>query len=81
MSGSVEFENGNWEMLKHFVKRNDFLAVVSEICLDKNDDDLVKKNLVKLFPKMNYSIMHRSGEILKPIIKDFISTIETITKK
>jgi DNA-binding transcriptional LysR family regulator len=45
---SVEFENGNWEMLKHFVKENDFVAVVSTVCLDKNDTDLVTNCMVNI---------------------------------
>lgn len=80
LCGSVEFENGNWEMLKHFVKKNDFVAIVSTLCLDKNDDDLVIKNLANFFPKMSYSIMHRNGEILKPIVREFIGAINEVAK-
>jgi len=75
IKGSVEFENGNWEMLKHFVKEGNFAAVISTICLDKNDSDLVAKNLSQFFPKMNYSVMRKNGYIAKPIIKDFTDTI------
>jgi LysR family cys regulon transcriptional activator len=81
LSGSIEFENGNWEMLKHFVKKNNFVAIVSAICLDKNDDDLVIKNLAKFFPKMSYSIMHKNGELLKPIVKNFIAAINEAAKE
>lgn len=81
LQGSVKFENGNWEMLKHFVKKNEFVAVVSAICLDKNDDDLVSKNLAKFFPKMNYLIMHKRGEILKPIVSDFMNTVQSISNR
>jgi DNA-binding transcriptional LysR family regulator len=78
--GSVEFENGNWEMLKHFVKENDFVAITSTICLDKNDHDLATSNLAKFFPKMSYSVMRKNGVLLKPIVKDFISAIEEVAK-
>jgi DNA-binding transcriptional LysR family regulator len=81
LDGSIEFENGNWEMLKHFVKENNFVAVVSTVCLDKNDRDLVTKNLTHFFPKMGYVVMHRKGEILKPITKSFIATIKETSKK
>lgn len=81
LSGSVEFENGNWEILKHFVKKNNFVAIVSTVCLDKNDDDLAIKNLAKFFPKMGYSIMHKNGELLKPIVKNFISAINEVDKE
>lgn len=75
---SVEFENGNWEMLKHFVKENDFVAVVSTVCLDKNDTDLVTKNLSQFFPKMSYSIMYKNGNLLRPTVKNFIDAINEV---
>lgn len=81
LQGSVEFENGNWEILKHFVKENNFVAMVSTLCLDKNDDDLVIQNLSHLFPKMSYTIALRSGKILKPIVQDFIGSVTTISKQ
>ncbi len=81
LKGSVEFENGNWEMLKHFVKENDFVALVSTICLDENDKNLAIKNLSNFFPKMNYSMMHKNGMILKKITQDFIAIIDEFTKK
>ena len=80
LGGAVEFENGNWEMLKHFVKQNDFVAIVSELCLDKNDDDLVVKNLANFFPKMSYSILHKKGELLKPLVTSFIAAIDKVAK-
>lgn len=80
LRGSIEFENGNWEMLKHFVKDNDFVAVVSTICLDENDKNLVTKNLSKFFPKMNYSIIHKNGVILRSSVKDFITAINQFSE-
>lgn len=76
LAGSIEFENGNWEMLKHFVKENNFAAIVSTICINKNDSDLVVKNLSNLFPKMNYLIGLRSGQSVKPIVQNFIDVIK-----
>jgi LysR family cys regulon transcriptional activator len=81
IKGSIEFENGNWEMLKHFVRENNVAAVVSSICLDKNDSDLEIKNLSKFFPKMSYSIIHRRGGYLKPIIRNFIAAAQEATQK
>lgn len=80
LEGSVEFENGNWEILKHFVRENNFVAIVSTICLDKNDSDLVVKNLSQLFPKMSYSIALRSGQMIKPIVQDFINAVNEEAK-
>ncbi len=77
IKGSIEFENGNWEILKHFVANGNFAAVVSTICFDKNDENLIAKNLSKFFPKMTYKIGHKKGEILKPAIKDFIDSLKT----
>jgi len=72
IQGSIEFENGNWEMLKHFVKENDFVAVVSTICLDKKDDDLTAISLANFFPKMSYSIAVSNGKPTTAIVKNFI---------
>lgn len=74
IKSSVEFENGNWEILKRFVKDNNFIAVVSEICISK-DDQLVTKDLSKLFPKMKYSIMQKSGAIPTEKTKKLIESI------
>jgi DNA-binding transcriptional LysR family regulator len=81
LSGSVEFENGNWEILKSFVKKNDFVAIVSTICLDKDDYDLVQKNLIKFFPKMNYSIAIKSGITPKPILQNLLDAICEVAKQ
>ncbi len=75
LTGSLEFENGNWEMLKHFVKQNDFIAVVSKICLDKNDDDLIQKNLSRFFPQMGYYVAYKKGKILKIATQAFVDAI------
>lgn len=78
IKGSVEFENGNWDMLKNFVKENNFVAIVSSMCLDKHDSDLVVKNLSKFFPKMSYSISMRNGEISKPIVQDLFDVVKKV---
>lgn len=79
IKSSVKFENGNWEILKHFIKDNDdMLAVVSTICIDKYDDYLVTKDLSKIFPKMNYSIATKKGVILNDITREFIEEIKQI---
>lgn len=75
IKGSIEFENGNWEMLKYFVKQDNLAAVVSSICIDNNDDDLVIKNLANFFPKMSYSICLKNGALKKKIIETFYKVI------
>jgi len=81
IKGSVEFENGNWEMLKHFVKENNFVAIVSSMCLSRDDTDLVVKNLARFFPKMSYSISVRSGDILKLIAGDLFDVISDVVQE
>ena len=81
LSGSVEFENGNWEMLKHFVKENDFVAIVSTICLDNNDGDLFTKNLSNFFPAMGYSIAYKKGQFFKIAIENFIDSIKVVDRE
>ncbi len=76
LKGSIKFENGNWEMLKHFVKQNDFIAVVSEICLDKNDDDLIQKNLSSFFPQMCYSIAFKKGKVPKSAVEGLANLLK-----
>jgi len=76
IKGSVEFENGNWEMLKNFVKENNFIAIVSEICLDKKDSDLVVKNLAKFFPKMSYSVALKNGQSVKPNVQNLLDVMK-----
>jgi len=80
IEGSIEFENGNWEMLKHFVKDNPVVAVVSQICLDKNDNDLVVKNLSNFFPKMDYTVAVKKGVILKPTTEALLGSILGVCK-
>jgi hypothetical protein len=48
--------------------------------LDKNDSDLIAKNLANFFPKMSYSTIHRKGESLKPLVNDFIVAINKVSK-
>lgn len=80
LCGSIEFENGNWEILKHFVKQNDFIAVVTSICLDKNDNDLAVKNLSQFFPRITYSVATKKGKALSSVTKDLIKIISEAYK-
>lgn len=80
IEGSIEFENGNWEMLKHFVKANEVVAVVSEICLDKNDGDLVIRNLGNFFPKMSYTAAVKKGSMLKPVTETMLGAVLGVAK-
>jgi DNA-binding transcriptional LysR family regulator len=80
LQGSIEFENGNWEMLKSFVKKNNLIAIVSQMCLDENND-LAVKNLRNFFPKMSYSILYKKGKILEDSAKHFIHSIQKLEEE
>ncbi len=81
IKGSIKFENGDWQMLKNFVRENNFVAVVSTICLSKRDSDLVVKNLANLFPKMSYGVLIKSGKILRPTTQHLLDAIEKTVKE
>lgn len=78
LSGSIEFENGTWEMLKRFVKQNDFIAIVSTICLDENDNNLIQINLSQFFPQMSYSVAYKKGKYLKSPAQDLLNILRNI---
>jgi DNA-binding transcriptional LysR family regulator len=81
IKGSIEFENGNWEMLKHFVKENNFVAIVSTMCLSKSDSDLVVKNLAKFFPKMGYEVATKNGKLINPLLQNLLDAIDKVVSK
>jgi LysR family transcriptional regulator for metE and metH len=81
LKGSIEFENGNWEMLINMVKKNDFVAVVSNLCVDVTKNDLLMKDLTKFFPTMKYSISHRGDCQIKNGLKNLIEGIKLFGEK
>jgi DNA-binding transcriptional LysR family regulator len=81
VKGSIEFENGNWDMLINLVKKNDFVAVVSDICI-KSEDDLLIKDLTKFFPHMKYSVAHLGEyQTKKNNLKNFIDIMKGFDDK
>ena len=67
--------------LKHCgVKENDFVAVVSTLCIDKNDKDLIVKDLSNLFPQMNYFLALKNKKITTALVKDFVQNIREINQ-
>ncbi len=77
LKGSLEFENGNWEMLINLVRENDFIALVSDFYI-RDEKNIIKKSMSHFFPKTNYSIAHsyhktfrKNVEIMLKIIKEF----------
>ena len=76
IGSNISFENGNWEMLKHFVRAEIGLALVSTICFNENDNDLKAISLTKFFPKMHYGIMVKKGRYFNDTVKYFITMMD-----
>ena len=76
IGSNISFENGNWEMLKHFVRAKIGIAMVSTICIDESDTDIVTKSMKKFFPTMVYGIMVKKGHYLNETVKDLITFLD-----
>jgi hypothetical protein len=68
-------------MIKGFVKSNVGLGFVSEICIDKNDNDIAYKNLNKFFPPMQYQLITKNGRKLNDLTQDFIKILTTTSNQ
>jgi DNA-binding transcriptional LysR family regulator len=73
---NIEFEQGNWEILKHFVRAKLGLAVVSTICVDKKDSTLIAKSLGQFFPQMSYGVMIKDGRHIHQPLRNFIDIVD-----
>ncbi len=73
---NIEFENANWEIIKHYVKAGIGVGFVSEICMDNNEDELVYKKLNKYFPVMDYHIAIKKGKRFNEGLADFVKIID-----
>jgi len=77
IGSNIIFENGQWEMLRYFVKNKIGLALVSTMCKDYVEDkDIIGKNLKHHFPTMDYGIITKKGTYIKPYAKNFIELID-----
>ncbi|MCE3254510.1 MAG: LysR family transcriptional regulator [Rickettsiaceae bacterium] len=74
---NIDFENGNWEMVKNFVKARIGLGFISEIYLNKGDKDLVTRKLNPYFPAMEYKLAIKRGRHLNKLSEEFIKILET----
>lgn len=72
---NIDFENGNWEMVKSFVREGIGLGFISKLYLTKNDSDLVYKRLGKYFPKAEYKLIAKNGRHLTAETKEFIKIL------
>lgn len=73
---NIQLESGHWEMLKHFVRAGLGIAMVSTICIDERDDDLVGRSMLNYFPEMTYGIMTRKGAFMSDPVKEFITHMD-----
>lgn len=71
---NTEFENADWEILKKFVKAKIGVAIISNICLEK-DDNLIGIPLTQYFPEMVYGILMKKGMQLNQGQSDFFNLI------
>jgi len=76
IGSNIKFENGEWTMLKHFIREKMGLAMVSTICYNPEyDKDIIGKKMNKFFPVMTYGIMIKKGKFLNEAVKNFIKII------
>jgi DNA-binding transcriptional LysR family regulator len=72
---NIDFENGNWEMVKSFVREGIGLGFVSELYVTKDDSDLVCKKLSNYFPTLEYKLVMKNGKHLTKETQDFINIL------
>jgi len=76
IGSNISFENGEWTMLKNFIREKMGLAMVSTICYKSEYDiDIIGKKMNKFFPIMTYGIMIKKGKFLNNATKIFIKKI------
>ncbi len=75
----IDFEMGNYEILKSFIREDIGIAALSSICLegDKNKDDFSVKSLEKYFPSILYGILVKKGKKHHGLLNDFIKMLKT----
>jgi DNA-binding transcriptional LysR family regulator len=72
----IEFEGGDWEMLKQFVRANIGIAMISNVCLsDMEYNDLVAIPITQYFPEMIYGVLIKKGKQLNDVQKIFIKSL------
>lgn len=75
---NIDFENGNWEMIKSFVRGGIGLGFVSELYITKNDSDLVCKKLNKYFPILEYKLVMKNGKYQTRETQEFVNIMSQI---
>lgn len=73
---NIKLEAGHWEMLKHFIKHNLGIAMVSTMCLVESETDIVSYPMTQYFPEMTYGIMTKKGTIMTEAVTQFIAHMD-----
>ncbi len=75
----IDFEMGNYEILKSFIREEIGIAALSSICLegDSNKNDYCAKSLEKYFPNILYGILVKKGKKHHGLLSDFIKMLKT----
>ncbi len=72
---TITFENADWEILKQFVRNEIGLALISDICIQDNDPDLVAIPMSEYFGEMVYYLYTKKTIQPSINIKQFINLI------
>ena len=72
---SITFENADWEILKQFVRNEIGIALISDICIQDNDPDLVAIPMSQYFGEMVYYLYTKQTIQPSKNIKQFINLI------
>jgi len=72
---SITFENADWEILKQFVRNEIGIALISDICIQANEPDLVAIPVSQYFGEMVYYLYTKKTIQPSKNIKQFINLI------
>lgn len=70
----VVLEVGGWEVIKHYVRANLGIAIVTSICL-QDGDHLASQSLGHLLPQRSYGLVQRRGKTPAPAARRFIELL------
>ncbi len=76
---NINFENGDCDIVKNFVKAEIGLGFISELCVDRSDKDLVYKKINKYFPVTEYRLIMKNGKKPSALAESFIKIL--VSKK
>lgn len=77
---TIKFEDGDWEIMRNFVKMNLGVHLYSDLYNMFNefkDPDIISKNVSHLFPNIRIHSIVKDGKIQNKITNDFLDMITT----